>query len=109
MKLKKHKKEVLVFVHAHIYTVVTILTRTSKCQVLDSCTPYGKLLVLSPNHGKDVSYKWERQNAESAMWEPIQVPVYTCLLFVNDPGDYRCIVCEEIYYFIVLWKGMTLC
>ena len=49
-----------------------------------------------------------RGNAESAMWEPIQVPVYTCLLFVDDPGDYRCIVCEEIYYFIVMWKGMIM-
>ena len=61
--------------------------------------------MLSPNHGKSVSYKWERRNAKSTVWEPIQVPANTCLLFVHDPGDYRCIVCDETYYFIVLWKG----
>jgi hypothetical protein len=101
-----HNKRVLMFTYT--YTVVTTLTRTSKCLVLDGSNPYGILLVLSPNHGRDVSYKWERRNAISSVWELIQVPVYTCLLFVDDPGDYRCTVCEEIYYFIVLWKGMML-
>ena len=61
--------------------------------------------MLYPNHGSGMSYKWERRNAKSSVWEPIHVPVYTCLLYVDDPGDYRCTLCDETYYFIVLWKG----
>ena len=100
----------------HALSIVTKVPRTSNHQVLHSSNPHGVLLVLSPNHGKRVSYKWEKRNAKSTVWESIQVPAYTCLLYVDDPGDYSCTVDEEtsilqccaynIYIYIYIPKFM---
>ena len=43
---------------------------------------YGTLLVLIPDHGR-VSYMWEKRNSQSRTWDPIDVPSYVCLLYVD--------------------------
>ena len=50
---------------------------------------FATLLLLAPDHGH-VTYKWERRNERAGIWEPIEVPPYTCLLYVDQAGDYRC-------------------
>ena len=66
---------------------------------------FATLLILMPEHGS-VSYKWERRNERAGVWQLIEVPPYTCLLYVDLPGDYRCQVGERKFYFIVLCRGM---
>ena len=73
--------------HTHIINIVTRITTTSKCQMLDAST-CSQLLILVPDHGH-VRYKWERHNKRAGVWDLIEVPPYTCLLYVDQPGDYR--------------------
>lgn len=55
--------------------------------VLDS-TPV-PVFAISPNHGK-VEYQWEKKRVFSPNWAPIDVPKWTCILFVEELGSYRC-------------------
>ncbi len=47
------------------------------------------LYVVSPNHGKS-EYHWKRKSVFSQDWTLINVPAWTCLLRVNESGNYRC-------------------
>ena len=47
------------------------------------------LFAISPNHGK-VEYRWEMKRFLSPDWAPIDLPKWTCLLFVDEVGKYRC-------------------
>ena len=58
------------------------------------------LLVVSPNHGK-VEYKWEYKSQYTDKWTKVEVPPYTCLLYVDTPRKYSCTVNEEIIIFDV--------
>ena len=50
------------------------------------------LLVVSPKHGS-VEYKWERKvSFTSNEWKTIEVPSWTCLLYVTSAAQYRCTV-----------------
>ena len=86
--------------------IVTRITRTSKCQVLDTFNMFATLLLLAPDHGH-VMYKWERRNERAGIWEPIEVPPYTCLLYVDQTGDYRCQMGGGNFYFAVLCRSKT--
>ena len=86
--------------------IVTRITRTSKIQVLDTFNMFATLLLLAPDHGH-VTYKWERRNARAGVWELIDVPPFTCLLYVDQPGDYMCQMGGENFYFNVLCRGKT--
>lgn len=88
-----------------VYYIVTRITRTSKCQVLDCYTMFATLLVLAPNHGQ-VTYKC---NARTGVWNPIEVPPHTCLLYVDQAGDYRCQMGGQTFYFTILWRGRSAC
>ena len=49
------------------------------------------LLVLSPNHGR-VVYKWEWKSVYDEQWQLLDVPMYTCLLYPQRSGQYKCTV-----------------
>lgn len=57
------------------------------------------LLVLSPRHGS-ISYKWERKGY-SDEWSVVDVPGWTCLLYIDLPGSYRCTVEDNVVQFCV--------
>ena len=61
------------------------------------------LLVVSPNHGT-VAYQWQYKSICSDVWTAINVPSYTCLLYVNTARKYRCMVDDKIILFDV--KGL---
>jgi hypothetical protein len=41
------------------------------------------LLVISPNHGR-VQYKWEWKRAYMTDWKAVDVPSWTCLLYIDS-------------------------
>ena len=53
--------------------------------------PPTALLVVSPKHG-ETAYKWERKRLYMDGWDNIDVPPYTCLLYVDVARQYRCTV-----------------
>ena len=65
--------------------------------------PPASLLVVSPSHGK-TEYKWEYQSIYASKWTLIEVPSYTCLLFVATARKYRCTVEGKTVLFNV--KGL---
>ena len=64
------------------------------------------LLVISPNHG-NVMYKWEKRVPSFfGEWKTIEVPPWTCLLYVNNATQYRCTVETSFITFDV--KGLDM-
>lgn len=63
------------------------------------------LLVLSPRHGS-VHYKWERKVYMHDEWSKVDVPGWTCLLYADTHGSYRCTVEDDVVHFCV--KGMCM-
>ena len=52
---------------------------------------FATLLLLAPDHGRaHVTYKWARRNERAGVWDPIDVHPRTCLLYIDQPGDYKC-------------------
>ena len=49
------------------------------------------LLVISPGHG-NMKYKWEQKTCLMGDWQKIEVPPWTCLLYVTSANQYRCTV-----------------
>ena len=45
------------------------------------------LLVIFPNHG-NVKYKWEQRTCCIGEWEMVEVPPWTCLLYVMLANQY---------------------
>ena len=85
--------------------IVTRITRTSKCQLLDTFNMFATLLLY---HGcAHVTYKWARHNERAGVWDPIDVLLHTCLLYIDQPGDYKCQMGGSSFYFTVLCKGKT--
>ena len=69
---------------------------------------FATLLLLAPDHGRaHVTYKWARRNERAGVWDPIDVPPHTCLLYIDQPGDYKCQMGGSSFYFTVLCKGKT--
>lgn len=66
------------------------------------------LEVVSPNHGR-VEYKWEWKRAYMKDWEVVEVLLWTCLLYVDAAGQYRCTVGDSTVIFHVqgLYKHST--
>lgn len=58
------------------------------------------LLVISPNHGR-VQYKWEWKHAYMTDWKAVDVPSWTCLLYIDTAGQYRCTVEDSTVLFHV--------
>lgn len=85
--------------------LVTNVTTTLKHQVVDEMCKYATLLVLSPRHGS-VCYNWETRMDAQSIWETI--PSHTCLLYVKDPGHYKCTIGEayDAYLFTVALSGL---
>ena len=77
-----------------------------KHQVLDEKCKYATLQVLSPKHGY-VCYNWESRIDAQSLWETVAVPSHTCLLYVKDPGQYKCTVgdSDDVYLFTVVLSG----
>lgn len=63
------------------------------------------LLVISPNHGK-VNYRWEQRFSDLDEWKIFDVPLWTCLLYVECARQYRCTVEDKCVVFHV--KGILM-
>ena len=63
-------------------------SKTSVELIENATTP---LLVISPGHG-NVKYKWEQKTHFMGDWQTIEVPPWTCLLYVTSANQYRCTV-----------------
>ena len=57
------------------------------------------LLTISPNHGR-VEYYWEKRTYSNE-WKRLEVPPWTCLLYVTIPSQYRCTVEQSTVEFDV--------
>ena len=61
------------------------------------------LVVIAPDHGR-VVYTWEEKHPHDSSWKKIDVPSYTCLLYVDTTMQYRCCVDDKTVVFDV--KGV---
>lgn len=58
------------------------------------------LLVIAKCHSKAI-YKWEKKQLFADVWKTIEVPQYTCLLYTDTSGLYRCTVEDRVISFKV--------
>ena len=58
------------------------------------------LLVIAKNHSEAI-YKWEKKQLFAEVWKTIDVPQYTCLLYTDTSGCYRCTVEDRVVSFKV--------
>ena len=58
------------------------------------------LLTISPNHGR-VEYYWEKRTYSNEWRKKLEVPPWTCLLYVTIPSQYRCTVEQSTVEFDV--------
>ena len=65
------------------------------------------LVVIDPNHGMAI-YTWEKKQLHDNNWKKIDVPSYTCLLYVDTTMQYRCSVNDKIVVFNVKFKGTNI-
>ena len=67
------------------------------------------LLVISPKHGS-VEYKWKKKvSFLSNEWRTIEVPSWTCLLYVTTATQYRCTVESSMITFDVTSWSIYVC
>ena len=57
--------------------------------------PPKPLVVIDPNHGTAI-HIWEKKQPCDSSWKKIDVPSYTCLLYVDTTMQYRCSVNDKI-------------
>lgn len=62
------------------------------------------LVVIVPNHGRAI-YTWEKKPHDGS-WKKIDVPSYTCLLYVDTTMQYRCSVDDKTVVFDVKGTNM---
>ena len=89
----------------HLLTEKKVLRSLS---VVTMTKPPAALLVVSPSHGK-AKYRWEYKSIYVDKWNLIEVPWYTCLLFVDTARKYRCTVEGQMVVFDVKGMQVTVC
>lgn len=88
------------FNYDHIITEKTVV-HSKQLVTLQGNKPV-PLLVISPNHGKVT----EQRFSDVDNWKTFDVPLWTCLLYVEYARQYRCTVEDKCVVFHV--KGILL-